>query len=61
MQWQNSINDICANQTQFCHYLQQYFEIQLDWMYEQIESYPDNEYWHQVCEEKKRKSIYEYF
>lgn len=48
MQWQNNINDICANKTKFCNYLKQFFEIQLDWMYEQIESYPDDEYWHQV-------------
>jgi hypothetical protein len=48
LQWLNSIDDICANQTQFCGYLKQFFEMQLDWMYEQIDSYPEDEYWHQV-------------
>ncbi|CAF4013335.1 unnamed protein product [Rotaria sp. Silwood2] len=48
MQWQNSIDDICANQSEFCSYLKQFFQIQLDWMYTQIDSYPDDEYWHQV-------------
>jgi len=52
MQWRNSIYDICNNQTQLCGYLKQFFEIQLDWMYTQIESYPDDEYWHQVFEKK---------
>lgn len=48
MQWQNNINDICANKTKFCNYLKEFLSIQLDWMYTQIESYPDDEYWHQV-------------
>jgi hypothetical protein len=52
MQWQNSIHDICNNQTQLCVYLKQFFEIQLDWIYTQIENYPDDEYWHQVFEKK---------
>ncbi|CAF3461697.1 unnamed protein product [Rotaria socialis] len=47
-QWQNNIDDICTNKTEFCHYLKQFFLIQLDWMYTQIESYPNDEYWHQV-------------
>ncbi|CAF0742378.1 unnamed protein product [Adineta steineri] len=47
-QWQNSISDVCVNQVKFCNYLKQFFEIQLDWLYTQIESYPDDEYWHQV-------------
>ncbi|CAF1458569.1 unnamed protein product [Rotaria magnacalcarata] len=47
-QWQNNIDDICTNKTEFCYYLKQFFLIQLDWMYTQIESYPNDEYWHQV-------------
>jgi hypothetical protein len=48
LQWQNSIREICQNQTKFCSYLKEFFVIQLDWMYEQIANYPDDEYWHQV-------------
>jgi len=48
MQWLNNIDGICANNTKFCTYLKQFFQIQLDWIYTQIENYPDDEYWHQV-------------
>lgn len=54
MQWTNNIADICVNQTEFCNYLKQFFQIQLDWMYTQINSYPDDEYWQHVFMGKKR-------
>lgn len=56
MQWQNNINGICADKTPLCGYLKQFFEIQLDWIYTQIESYPDDEYWHQVFDKKNNIS-----
>ena len=51
LQWQNSIHDICFNQTEFCEKLKTFFTIQLDWIYDQINSNPNDEYWHQVFEE----------
>jgi hypothetical protein len=55
MQWQNTINDICANQTDFCEKLKNFFLIQLNWIYTQIDSHPNDEYWHQVYAKKKEK------
>ena len=51
LQWQNSIRDICVNQTEVCIKLKTFFSIQLDWIYDQINSYSNDEYWHQVFEE----------
>jgi hypothetical protein len=56
LQWRNSVSGVCANRTEICSYMKQFFEIQLDWIYRQIESYPNDEYWHQVL--RKRKRIY---
>ncbi len=53
LQWQNNIHDICANEMETCGKLKTFFEMQLDWMYSQIEHYPNDDYWHQVDEEKK--------
>ncbi len=52
MQWQNEINDMCLNQADLCDKLKQFFVIQLDWIYTQIDSYPNDEYWHHVFETK---------
>ncbi len=57
----NNIDDICFNRAEFCNKLNQFFVIQLDWIYTQIESYPNEEYWHQVFGRKKKKFIIEYF
>ena len=48
MQWKNSIDDICFNQTVFCGYLKQFFQVQLYWIYDQIDSFPEDDYWQQV-------------
>ena len=48
MQWLNSLSDVCSSQTKFCVYLKQFLETQLDWIYTQIASHPDDEYWYQV-------------
>jgi len=53
MQWTNHINDICADQLDFCTKLKKFFLIQLDWIYTQIDSFPNDEYWHQVFEKRK--------
>jgi hypothetical protein len=57
MQWQNNINDICFNQADLCDKLKQFFVIQLDWIYTQIDSYPNDEYWHHVFERKPFFSV----
>lgn len=49
MQWQNNIADVCENQT-FCDQLKSFLGIQLDWIYDQIVSYPNEPYWHQVLQ-----------
>lgn len=52
MQWQNTVEEICANQTDFCAKLKNFFLTQLDWIYSQIDKHPEDEYWHQVCAQK---------
>ena len=47
MQWQNSIAGICTDK-QLCDKLKDFFQIQLNWTYAQIDANPNNEYWHQV-------------
>ena len=49
MQWQNTIVEICANRTDFCAKLKNFFLDQLNWIYAQIDEHPNDEYWHQVC------------
>jgi hypothetical protein len=49
----NNIDDICNNHAEFCNKLEQFFIIQLDWIYTQIRSYPEEEYWHQVFGKKR--------
>jgi hypothetical protein len=48
MQWQNTINNICANRQDFCAKLKNFFLIQLNWIYTQIDEHPNDEYWDQV-------------
>ncbi|CAF1492156.1 unnamed protein product [Adineta steineri] len=48
MQWQNTINEICFNRTDFCGKLKKFFLIQLNWIYTQIDSHPNDDYWHQI-------------
>jgi len=57
----NNIDDICFNRIEFCNKLKQFFDIQLDWIYTQIESYPNEEYWHQVFGRKKRNLLLNIF
>ena len=57
MQWQNTINDICASRADFCAKLKNFFLTQLSWIYTQIDSHPNDEYWHQVYA-KKRKDFF---
>ncbi len=54
MQWQNTVADICTNRTDFCAKLKNFFLTQLNWIYMQIDTYPNDEYWHQVriCKKK---------
>jgi hypothetical protein len=62
MQWQNAIADICPDQTtDLCKKLKEFFLIQLDWIYSQIDSFPNEEYWHQVFLEKIKKISWEIF
>lgn len=49
MQWQNNIADVCDNKT-FCDQLKDFLGIQLDWIYDQVTSYPNDPYWHQVSQ-----------
>jgi hypothetical protein len=55
MQWQNTITDVCINQTDFCAKLKIFFLTQLNWIYVQIDTHPNDEYWHQVYARKKEK------
>jgi hypothetical protein len=47
-QRQNNIDDICRDKAALCQSYKSFFDIQLDWIYTQIDKYPDDEYWHQV-------------
>lgn len=49
MQWQNNIVPVCQGRDEFCKKLKQFLGIQLDWIYDQISSYPNDDYWHHVC------------
>ena len=48
MQWQNTVADICTGDQHFCKRLKTFFETQLNWTYAQIDTHPNDEYWHQV-------------
>jgi len=48
MQWQNTIADICVYLKELCPKLKDFFQTQLNWIYAQIDSNPNDEYWHQV-------------
>ncbi|CAF4724635.1 unnamed protein product, partial [Rotaria sp. Silwood2] len=48
MQWQNTITNICVNRTDFCGKLKNFFLTQLNWIYMQIDTHPNDEYWHQI-------------
>jgi len=58
MQWQNTITDICVNQTDFCGKLKKFFLTQLKWIYMQIDTHPNDQYWHQVYAHEKRKDLF---
>jgi hypothetical protein len=55
MQWQNTVADICTGDKNFCKRLKHFFEIQLNWTYAQIDTNPNDEYWHQVYTQKKKQ------
>jgi len=57
MEWQNIIADVCYHQKQFCEKLKEFFVTQLDWIYNQIDTNPNDEYWHQVYRRKKKGKI----
>ena len=48
MQWQNTIADLCTDYKDLCAKVKKFFVTQLNWIYGQIDSHPDDEYWHQV-------------
>jgi hypothetical protein len=48
MQWQNTVANICINRTAFCTELKNFFLTQLNWIYTQIDTHPNDEYWDQV-------------
>ena len=48
LHWQNSLGDFCVQQKDSCSKLKSFFEIQLNWIYTQIDSNPNDEYWHQI-------------
>jgi len=48
MQWQNTITSVCSDSTDLCLKLKEFFQTQLNWVYAQIDTNPNDEYWHQV-------------
>jgi hypothetical protein len=52
MQWQNTVAGVCMNQAAFCAKLKSFFLTQLNWIYTQIDSHPNDEYWQQVSARK---------
>lgn len=57
MQWHNTVEDICADQADFCTKLKNFFLTQLDWIYSQIDKHPSDEYWHQVSAEERKDAV----
>lgn len=48
MQWQNTVADVCTHHKHFCTKLKDFLQIQLNWIYLQIDTHPNDEYWNQV-------------
>lgn len=51
----NNIDNVCNGRGDFCTKLDRFLQVQLQWIYDQIERYPNSDYWHQVNRNKTKE------